>query len=215
MCVCVHVWWREHKKDIIQSIHGQTVQLPRLVHGDLIKSDICWRVRWQITLLASPHICCAPVSLHCTALPRTVMISPEVQWHQVCNTDVFVNTKVAAWTPFTSLTHTVNTPHTHQSQVSEEHRTKEGLALLCSCGYFIISSGMALCRNVGVWCWVFTKYTRFLWLHLWRQGLSWRSRSRAVTLYPVSTTGLLSLGTNFQFVKLSQTVTFRIQFGQS
>lgn len=38
VCVCV---WEMEQKDIIWSVHGQTVQMPILIHGDLIKSDVC------------------------------------------------------------------------------------------------------------------------------------------------------------------------------
>lgn len=30
-----------HRRTFIRSVHEQTVQMPALIHGDLIKSDVC------------------------------------------------------------------------------------------------------------------------------------------------------------------------------
>lgn len=151
VCICVPVLMGA-QKDTMRSVHEQTVQMPSLVHGDLIKSDDCWRVQWQMKFLTSPHICCAPVSLHHSALPGTIMISPEVRWHQVCGIYAFVHTEETAWIHlFTSLTHAMDTPNNPMSLKIIQQNSKASLAAFCSCGYeILVRSGGAVCWNVGV-----------------------------------------------------------------
>lgn len=120
---CVHVYVcvaMRAQKDIIPSVHEQTVQMPRVIHGDLIKSYVCWRVQWQIKLLTSPHISCAPVFLHHSALPENNDF-PEARWHQVCGIDAFVHTKETAGM-FILPTRRVSTPNNPMSLRQTQQR---------------------------------------------------------------------------------------------